>query len=329
MNSGLATRSSPRRIKPGAFTVRASGDRRLLSPFGTPAPRTRSAEMSDATSILDVLSIASLSLSGFCFLIVALDLLRHPQHMWIMNVVWPVSALFGSVWIVWQYFKYGRLAERRLVHEAKQNGEDPPYRKLTPFTIMVANGTLHCGSGCTLGDIVAKFLIAAFPTLLIAFGYRTLFSDEIFARWIIAYIFAYAFGIVFQYFTIAPMRGLSFWSCGRHQGRYAFAHRLAVRHVRLHGDSALRHFSNRIRNKTQASVARVLVHDANCNALWLRHVLPRQLVADHQRDQGEDVARTQLRPRANKVAGSTAAHRLSVSIVGAAVDKASPRGRFR
>jgi len=196
--------------------------------------------MSDATSILHVLSIASLSLSGFCFLIVALDLLRHPQHMWIMNVVWPVSALFGSVWIVWQYFKYGRLAERRLVHEAKQNGEDPPNRKLTPFTIMVANGTLHCGSGCTLGDIVAEFLIAAFPTLLIAFGYRTLFSDEIFARWIIAYIFAYAFGIVFQYFTIAPMRGLSFvdgvvaaikadtlsltaWQCGMY-GFMAIAH---------------------------------------------------------------------------------------------------------
>ena len=28
-------------------------------------------------------------------------------------------------------------------------------------------------------------------------------------RWIVDYFFAYAFGIVFQYFTIAPMRGLS------------------------------------------------------------------------------------------------------------------------
>jgi len=32
-----------------------------------------------------------------------------------------------------------------------------------------------------------------------------------FARWIVDYFFAYAFGIVFQYFTIAPMRGLSLW----------------------------------------------------------------------------------------------------------------------
>jgi hypothetical protein len=39
----------------------------------------------------------------------------------------------------------------------------------------------------------------------------SLFSDEMFARWIVDYFFAYAFGIVFQYFTIAPMRGLSLW----------------------------------------------------------------------------------------------------------------------
>ncbi|HUI14871.1 MAG TPA: DUF4396 domain-containing protein [Xanthobacteraceae bacterium] len=30
-----------------------------------------------------------------------------------------------------------------------------------------------------------------------------------FAKWIVDFLFAYTFGIVFQYFTIAPMRGLS------------------------------------------------------------------------------------------------------------------------
>ena len=74
---------------------------------------------------------------------------------------------------------------------------------------MVANGTLHCGSGCTLGDITAELLMLAFPAILVAFGYRSIFSDQIFARWIVDYIFAYGFGIFFQYFTIAPMRGLS------------------------------------------------------------------------------------------------------------------------
>ena len=165
--------------------------------------------MTSAPGWFHVLSIASLLLAGSCFLLIAFDLLRHPQHMWIMNVVWPVTALFGSVWIVWQYLRYGRLAERRLAHEARQKGEDPPNKRLTPFPIMVANGTLHCGSGCTLGDIAAEGLMIAFPAIVVAFGYRSLFSEQIFARWIVDYIFAYAFGIVFQYFTIAPMRGLS------------------------------------------------------------------------------------------------------------------------
>lgn len=156
-----------------------------------------------------VLSAASLSLGAFCSLIILFDLFKHPQHMWIMNVVWPTTALFGSVWIVWQYFRYGRLAERRLTYEAKEKGEDPPNKRLTPFPVMVANGTLHCGSGCTLGDITAEWLMIGFPAMVVAFGYTSIFSDQIFARWIVGYIFAYAFGIAFQYFTIAPMRGLS------------------------------------------------------------------------------------------------------------------------
>lgn len=49
----------------------------------------------------------------------------------------------------------------------------------------------------------------AFPSIVVAFGYKSAFADHIFARWIVDYIFAYAFGIVFQYFTIVPMRGLS------------------------------------------------------------------------------------------------------------------------
>jgi hypothetical protein len=46
--------------------------------------------------------------------------------------------------------------------------------------------------------------------IAVACGWHSIFGDRIFAAWIVDYIFAYAFGIVFQYFTIAPMRGLSF-----------------------------------------------------------------------------------------------------------------------
>ena len=139
---------------------------------------------------------------------ITLDLLRHPQHMWIMNIVWPVTALFGTGWILWQYFSYGRLASQENVHAAMQRHEDPPNRP--PFPVKVGNGALHCGSGCTLGDIVAEWLVFAVPAIAVAFGWHSLFRDEIFAVWIVDYIFAFAFGVIFQYFTIAPMRGLGF-----------------------------------------------------------------------------------------------------------------------
>jgi hypothetical protein len=117
---------------------------------------------------------------------------------------WPVTALFGTIWIVWQYFTYGRPPARAEPHTHSEMQKKP-----LPFPIAVANATLHCGAGCTIGDICAEWLVYAFPVIAIAFGWGTLFGERIFAVWIVDYLFAYAFGIVFQYFTIAPMRGLS------------------------------------------------------------------------------------------------------------------------
>ncbi len=155
------------------------------------------------------LSIAYLLLGAITALVIAADEIRHPQHMWIMNVVWPVTALFGTLWVLWQHASFGRLATHEKAHAAMQRGEEPPNKRLTPFPIMVANGALHCGSGCTLGDICAEWLVFAVPAIAVAFGWHGIFRERIFAAWIVDYLFAYAFGIVFQYFTIAPMRGLS------------------------------------------------------------------------------------------------------------------------
>lgn len=158
---------------------------------------------------LHLLSIGFLALGVVCAVVIAIDLSRHPQHMWIMAVVWPVTALFGTVWIVWQYFTYGRLASHEKVRRAKQQNREPPNKRLTPFPMMVANGTLHCGSGCALGDLLAEWLVFSMPAVAVAVGWHSLFEEKTFAVWIIDFIFAYALGVLFQYFTIAPMRGLS------------------------------------------------------------------------------------------------------------------------
>ena len=60
----------------------------------------------------------------------------------------------------------------------------------------------HCGSGCTLGDLISEWVIYAF-----AFAVA---GQVLFAEYIGDYVLAIALGIVFQYFAIAPMRGLSF-----------------------------------------------------------------------------------------------------------------------
>ncbi len=160
---------------------------------------------------LHALSIGALMLGALCALVALVDVVRHPQHMGVMNVVWPVVALFAGPLALWGYFTYGRLAAHEKMKPAMDKGETPPSKKLTPFPVMVGKGAAHCGSGCTLGDICAEWLCFGVPAIAVWFGYRSIFPDKIFAVWIVDYIFAYGFGVVFQYFTIAPMRGLSFW----------------------------------------------------------------------------------------------------------------------
>lgn len=149
---------------------------------------------------LTILSDIFLAAGFICAIIIAVDELRRPQKMWVMNIVWPVVALFGTGLTLWGYFTYGR--------RSSANAEAASTESKTPFPVMVAKSASHCGAGCTLGDIAAEWLAFAFPVIAIWLGWRTLFADEMFAVWVLDFLFAFVIGIVFQYFTIAPMRGL-------------------------------------------------------------------------------------------------------------------------
>ena len=67
--------------------------------------------------------------------------------------------------------------------------------------VLAAKSTTHCGSGCTLGDLVAEWLILLLPI--------SIFGRKLFGARIYDYVLAFAFGILFQYFTIKPMKHLS------------------------------------------------------------------------------------------------------------------------
>jgi len=156
---------------------------------------------------LEPLAIASLALAFLCAATIVALLLSRPQKMWIMDIVWPVTALYWGPAGVWGLWDMGtppasptkRMLQRQAQVEAK--GEKKERKATTkPFWQQVAVGVTHCGAGCTLGDIIGEWLV-------FAFGW-TLLGEKLYAELLVDFPLAFGIGIVFQYFTIAPMRGL-------------------------------------------------------------------------------------------------------------------------
>lgn len=136
-----------------------------------------------------------------CALLILIDIVvGHPQQMWIMNLVWSITALYSGPLGLLAYYTVGRLTTKERVQEARERGQENPGKR-KPFSQMTGVAATHCGAGCTVGDICAEWITFAAPLVL--------FGERIFGTWAVDFAFAYAFGIVFQYFTIAPMRQLS------------------------------------------------------------------------------------------------------------------------
>lgn len=146
---------------------------------------------------IHLISVASLVIAAACALVIAADEVRRPQTMWIMNIVWPITALFGSLLWLLAYYKWGR------------PHADNSATTTHPFAVSVGIGSSHCGAGCTVGDLVAEWLVFAAPSTAILFGWHWLFAQPLFAAWMADLVFAYLFGLFFQYHSIKPMRDLS------------------------------------------------------------------------------------------------------------------------
>ena len=119
----------------------------------------------------------------------------YRQHMWIMEAVWPVTALYFGPVAVWGYYRWGRPQSPKWTEE---NGEP----KEKSFAATTAVGVSHCGAGCTLGDIIGS------PMVVLVLGWK-LFGLFLFAKYVVNYILAFVLGIAFQYYSIKPMQNLS------------------------------------------------------------------------------------------------------------------------
>jgi hypothetical protein len=150
-----------------------------------------------------LVSWASLGIAFICAISIAIDEIRHPQKMWIMNVVWPVTALYFSVFALWGYFRIGRgmaksampgMSKTRQRKQKERVRHDPTWRQ-------TAVSDTHCGAGCVIGDVISEFS-------LFALGW-TLFGSSLYAEYAGDLLLAWLFGIAFQYFAIKPMGNLS------------------------------------------------------------------------------------------------------------------------
>ena len=131
-------------------------------------------------------------------------LLGRRQSMGVMDAVWPLTLLYWGPLGLPFYFSFGRaahsqtqmLAHAQMPGHAHRHGEAEP-----PMWQAVFTSAAHCGAGCALGDFAAEWIALALGLVLL--------GSAMAARLTLSFVLAYAAGIAFQYFAIAPMRGLS------------------------------------------------------------------------------------------------------------------------
>jgi hypothetical protein len=189
---------------------------------------------------LTVVAWLYLSACFCCAGIIAYDIAfnRRRQPMGVMNFVFPITALYFGPFALALYWRWGRAAARTAMapmpmsraavstaaaasagdgmrahggqnaaHEmaaaAGPDGTDEPAlpgERARPWWVTMAIEVSHCGAGCTLGDVISEFAIFGLGLTIAGLTLGAEYAGD--------YIFALAFGIIFQFFAIAPMRGL-------------------------------------------------------------------------------------------------------------------------
>jgi hypothetical protein len=153
--------------------------------------------------MLESIAWISLVIAVACAIIIAIDEYRRPQKMWIMNIVWPLTALYFSIFALWGYLSAGRKMSKAANSSvrAEEHRHRMEEERRDPTFTQTAIADTHCAAGCVLGDLIAEYS-------LFGLGW-TLFGRTLYAEYAGDLLLAWFFGVAFQYFTIKPMRNLS------------------------------------------------------------------------------------------------------------------------
>ncbi|NWO10834.1 DUF4396 domain-containing protein [Chromohalobacter salexigens] len=155
--------------------------------------------------MLTLVSWLFIALGVATALAIAMDMAKRPQPMAIMNVTWPITGLYMPVLGWWAYARMGRATpsaneqashghgeghEHDHAHTHHHHGDKPKWQG-------VFVSATHCGGGCTAGDVVT----APLATLT---GFALLGSATL-GHFVLAFVGAYLFGVLFQYLPIRAM----------------------------------------------------------------------------------------------------------------------------
>jgi hypothetical protein len=213
-----------------------------------------------------------LSIGAALIVLADIFLLGRRQSMGVMDAVWPLTLLYWGPLGLPFYFSFGRAAHSQTpLHEHGHGSVEPPVWQA------VFKGAAHCGAGCALGDFAAEWLALGLGLVLL--------GSPLAARLTLSFVLAYGAGIGFQYFAIAPMRGLSFrtgYRC-RGQGGHVFADRLRDWDVRL-DDLPRPHVAGHAADRLV-----LLADDADRHGFRFCDDLSGQLAPDPIWGEGEDV----------------------------------------
>ncbi|MEG9435574.1 DUF4396 domain-containing protein [Edaphobacter sp. HDX4] len=118
--------------------------------------------------------------------------------MSVMNLVWPITALYFGPIAVWAYLQFGR-ARKGPAMPHKEGGHQEKEKPVTWNQVALA--TSHCGAGCTIADVLTEFTLFGLGVTLLGSKLWASFAWDLAAAWLL--------GVIIQYFSIKPMRNLS------------------------------------------------------------------------------------------------------------------------
>jgi len=152
-----------------------------------------------APTWFELVAWAALGLGYASALVIVVDILvlGNRQHMAIMDLAFPLTALYMGPIALRAYFARGRRMSRKRMHMLVcEMHETEPRDSLWQVSLSDS----HCGAGCVLGDIGGEWTVWATGWMI---GSAGVLGPE----YILDLPLAWTFGILFQYFVIAPIRG--------------------------------------------------------------------------------------------------------------------------